>query len=257
VTSFAGTGEYYERYRVQYPDEVFDWIRAEYNLDGTGRLLDVGCGTGFVCVSLSSSFADVVAIDPEPDMLRVAERAARSQGVGNVRFVCQRAEDIRPSLAPLRLVTFGNSFHWTDRVNVARALFPLIEPGGGLVALVSSSVWAGEQPWQVAFLDTIDAWTGQGQRARSGRLPGLPLHQEVLRETPFGEPRVVDIVKRHTWTTETLIGLLRSSSLQLRSALGDRVEAFERDLRERLLRLVPDDCFVEEIEFTIISSKRS
>jgi SAM-dependent methyltransferase len=257
VTAFAGTAENYQRYRVPYPDEVFDWIRHEYGLDGRGRLLDAGCGTGYVCLPLSRWFEDVVAIDPEPDMLRAAERAARMQGVANVRFLRQSAEDVSPSLAPLRLVTFGNSFHWTDRARVAHAFFSLIAPGGGLVALASSSVWEGEQPWKVTLLDTINAWTGQGRRARSGRLPGAPLHQDVLRETPFGEPRVVDIVKRHTWTTDTLIGLLYSSSLQLPRVLGDRIGGFERDLRNRLIRLAPDDRFVDDIEFTIISAKRS
>lgn len=35
------------------------------------------------------------------------------------------------------------------------------------------------------------------------------------------------------------------------------MEEFEGDLRARLLRLAPDDRFVDDIEFTIISSKRS
>jgi hypothetical protein len=154
-------------------------------------------------------------------------------------------------------VTFGNSYHWTDRVTVARTLFPLIEPGGGLVILASSSVRVGKQMWKAALRDTINAWTGQGQRAGTSRLPGAPQHQDVLRETPFGEPRVVDIVKRHTWTTDTLIGRLYSSSRQLRGVLGDRAGEFERDLRQRLMCLAPDDRFVEDIDFKIISAKRS
>lgn len=155
-------------------------------------------------------------------------------------------------------MTFGNSFHWTDRAKVARALFPLIAPGGGLVALASSSVWTGEEPWKAALLETIDAWIGPGarQRVSAGRLPGAPHHQDVLRETPFSEPRVVDVVKRHTWTTDMLIGLLYSSSLQLRGVLGDRAEEFERDLRERLIRLASDDRFVDDIKFTIISAPK-
>jgi len=258
VTAFAGVAEDYQRYRVPYPDEVFDWIVREYGLDRRGRLLDVGCGTGYACLPLSPWFEEVIAIDPEPDMLRVAGRAADERGVANVRLMCLKAEDVPPALGPLRLVTFGNSFHWTDRLKVAHALFPLISPGGGLVVLASSSVWAGEEPWKAALLETTNARLGQdlGRRAGAGRLPGALLHQEVLRETPFGEPRVVNVVKRHAWTTDTLIGLLYSSSLQLRDILGNRAGDFERDLRERLIRLAPNDRFVEDIEFTIVSARK-
>jgi hypothetical protein len=45
-----GAAKYYERYRVPYPQEVFDWIVNEYRLDGCGRLLDGGCGTGQAAV---------------------------------------------------------------------------------------------------------------------------------------------------------------------------------------------------------------
>jgi len=258
VTAFAGVAEDYQRYRVPYPDEVFDWIVREYGLDRRGRLLDAGCGTGYVCLPLSTWFEDVVAIDPEPGMLHVAARLAHERRVTNVQFLRLSAEDLPPAFAPLRLVTFGNSFHWTDRVKVAHALFPLIVSGGGLVALASSSVWAGEEPWKAALLETMNAWLGPdlGRRVGAGRLPGAPLHQDVLRETPFGEPRVVNVVKRHAWTTDALIGLLYSSSLQVRDVLGGRTGEFERDLRGRLTRLVPYDRFEEDIEFTVISARK-
>jgi SAM-dependent methyltransferase len=257
-TTFAGVAQDYQRYRVPYPDQVFNWIVREYGLDGRGRLLDVGCGTGYACLPLSSWFEDVVAIDPELDMLRVAAREANEFGVNNVRFLCLRGEEVPPTLAPLRLVMFGNSFHWTDRLEVANALFRLIASGGGLVAIASSGVWAGQEPWQAALLETMNAWLGPEvtRRATGGRLPGAPLHQDVLRQTPFSEPRVVDMVQPHVWTTDTLIGLLYSSSLQVRDTLGHRAGEFERDLRERLIRLAPNDRFVDNIEFTIISARK-
>ena len=48
-------------------------------------------------------------------------------------------------LPPTRLVTFGQSLHWTDRRLVADAVFDVLEPGGSL-ALVSHDIAAGPPP---------------------------------------------------------------------------------------------------------------
>src|SRR5262245_18383532 len=116
---FFGTADYYERYRPPYPQEVFDWVIAEHKLDGRGRLLDVGCGTGQVALPLSQWSEEVIAIDPEQRMLQIGDRTARQRNIANVRFLTMRAEDVSNDMSPLRLVTFGASYHWTDRVVVA------------------------------------------------------------------------------------------------------------------------------------------
>jgi hypothetical protein len=61
---FLGAAQYYERYRVPYPQEVFDWIINEYRLDGRGRLLDGGCGTGQVALPLSRWFGESLRSTP-------------------------------------------------------------------------------------------------------------------------------------------------------------------------------------------------
>jgi cyclopropane fatty-acyl-phospholipid synthase-like methyltransferase len=50
---FAGTADCYRRFRPAYLTEVFDWIVAQHGLNGAGRLLDCGCGTGGVFVGLA------------------------------------------------------------------------------------------------------------------------------------------------------------------------------------------------------------
>src|SRR5205085_5207244 len=59
---FAGTAANYARYRPGYPVPLFERIVAAFRLDGTGRLLDVGCGTGKLALPLASQVAAVVGL---------------------------------------------------------------------------------------------------------------------------------------------------------------------------------------------------
>jgi ubiquinone/menaquinone biosynthesis C-methylase UbiE len=254
---FQGTAEVYQRYRVPYPNEAFDWIVNEFRLDGRGRLLDSGCGTGQVAVPLARWFDEVVAIDPDQDMLRIAERTAREAGVSNVRFLNARAEDVPGTIAPLRLATFGASFHWTDRTAVANRLYDMIEPGGGLVALSPASFWSGREAWHQVVIKTIRHWLGAERRAGAGLFKVGPLHQEYLAQTRFTDIKSVDIRKLHIWTADSIVGYLSSTSFASRAVLGKSWTAFENDLRARLTGHSSEDRFAEEIEISIVSARRS
>ena len=62
----------------------------------------------------------------------------------NIRWVRGLAEDL-PAVAPgpYRLVTFGQSFHWTDEQRVAETVYDMLEPGGALALIVHT---AAERP---------------------------------------------------------------------------------------------------------------
>ena len=49
-------------------------------LSGRGRLLDLACGTGQLAFALRSSFAEVWAVDQEPDMVEVVAAKAAADG---------------------------------------------------------------------------------------------------------------------------------------------------------------------------------
>lgn len=253
---FDGTAEYYELYRVPYPQEVFNWVIREHKLDGRGRLLDGGCGTGQIALRVSTWFDEVVAIDPERQMLDVGERLARKQAVTNVSFLRMRAEEVSGEVSPLRMAAFGASFHWTDRILVANRLYKLLEPGGGLVLLAPSGIWRGPEPWKQVVVQTLKDWLGADRLAALRPFRAAPLHQECLAQTPFVDLKVVDICKEHIWTTDSLVGYLYSTSFASKAVLGPLRSEFERDLRGRLSAFRAEDGLAEEIEVTIISARK-
>src|SRR4051812_20688648 len=104
-TLFAGSARYYVRGRLPYPDGLAAGLATALQLDGRGRLIDVGCGPGLIALSVAHVFEEVVGLDPDPGMLDEAQRLATERGVGNARWVCARAEDLPLDLGQFRVAT--------------------------------------------------------------------------------------------------------------------------------------------------------
>ena len=136
-TIYLGSAAHYRYGRPAYSPELEAFLTRKMGLDGNGRLLDVGCGPGVLTVRLAHLFAHAVGLDPDAGMLAEGRRAAEEKGAGNIRWVQGLAEDL-PAAAPgpYRLVTFGQSFHWTDEQHVAEAVYDMLEPGGALALIV-------------------------------------------------------------------------------------------------------------------------
>lgn len=253
---FLGTADYYRRYRPRYPAETFEWIVRTFKLDGTGQLLDGGCGTGEVFVPLSAWFEHVLAVDIDPDMIRLARLATEEAKLGNVELLCTSVDEALERCASLRLATFGASFHWMDRVALGNRLYEKLEPGGGLVLVAPSSIWRGDEAWKTIVRDTIQHWLGAERRAGSGTYTPGPRHEECLAQTPFPTIEIYEINHLHSWTPDSLLGYLYSTSFASGAVLGDKKGAFEADLRKRLAEVHPDGVLPDEIEVTIISAQK-
>ena len=136
-TIYAGAAAHYRPGRPPYSPQLESVLAEELNLDGSGRLLDGGCGPGILTVRLAHLFEEAVGLDPDPGMLDEGRRAADAAGLPDIRWVQARAEEL-PEAAPgpYRLVTFGQSLHWTDEARVAEAVYDMLEPGGALALTV-------------------------------------------------------------------------------------------------------------------------
>ena len=107
-TIYLGAAPHYRPGRPPYSPVMEDVLTQELRLDGTARMLDVGCGPGILTVRLARLFDEVVGLDPDPEMLAEDGRARAERGLGNIRWVQAVAEDLpEASPGPYRLVTFG------------------------------------------------------------------------------------------------------------------------------------------------------
>ena len=127
---YAGAALYYAEYRQRVSTEFIVLLAARLGWTGPGQL----------ALLVAPVVADVVAIEPEPDMLAEGQRRARALGANNVTFIAANSDDLgalRASLGRFRTALMGQSFHWMlEKDRVLRDLSAMIDERGGSVAFV-------------------------------------------------------------------------------------------------------------------------
>lgn len=253
-TIYLGAAAHYRNGRPPYSAELATTLRRELRLDGHGRLLDVGCGPGVLTIDLASLFDEAIGLDPDADMLEVAARRAEQQQVTNVSWIQALAEDIpQLELGPFTLVTFGQSFHWTDRERVAETVYDLLEPGAAMVCIAHEApgrptpTGPDHPPIPHDQIGTlIDRYLGARRRAGQGYSNPQPdRYEDAIARTRFGPPRTVhapgrpDIVR----DIDSVVDGYYSMSSSAPHLFGDQRAQFDDELRTLLRQHSADGLF--------------
>ena len=256
-TLYEGSAAFYVAGRRPYPAVVADALRARLGLDGSGRLLDVGCGPGPLTLLLAPLFGSAVGIDADAAMLECARQAARRAGIDNVGWHQMRAEALPAALGSFRVVTFAQSFHWTDQLLVAGLIRQMLEPGGACVLVYANThegiggddALPSPRPPRGQIGDLIARYLGSVRRAGRGALPdGLANGAEsALREAGFQGPARTEVGGGDIWdrTEDEVVASVFSLSSAAPHLFGDRLAAFEHELRGILRSSSPGGHFCE------------
>ena len=251
---YTGAAPYYVVGRVAYPTELADRIAAELALDGTGRLLDVGCGPGSLTLLLAGRFTAAVGVDADPGMLREADRLAREAGVTNIAWRQLYAEALPADLGRFRLVTFAQSFHWMDQRRVARAVHGMLTPDGASVHVHATTHRGIETEAELPLpsppypaLDELSRrYLGPPPRRSGG--PGTSGESDVYRAAGFRGPTSITVARPVvTRTAEEVVAAHLSLSTSTPHLFGDRLAGFLDEAHALLDAASPTGEFSEQL----------
>jgi len=250
---FAGTAWYYARSRPEYPEQVIRLLADKFKLNKGSRVLDLGCGTGQVALQLAPLVAEVVAIDPLEEMLQEGRLLATSKGIHNIRWLLGESGNlahIALDIGEIDLTVIAQAFHWMDREQTLRDLYPLLKPGGGLVLIMADGpkTDSPNTDWKIIISNTVRFWMGDVRKAGTKGTYTHPAKrfETVLVESGFHGLESYEFKTKRSWTPDSIVGYLYSTSSTSIPVLGDRKEPFEADLRKRLDALDPSGLFEED-----------
>jgi SAM-dependent methyltransferase len=188
----------YVRYRPHYPRQIIDILKAEFGLDPSWTVADLGSGTGLSSERFVEAGCSVLGVEPNREMRAAAE--ARYSGDPNFESVAARAEASGIEADSVDLYVSGQAFHWFDKPGARAEALRILRPPKR--ALLMWNDWsAGDSPFlrdYGAFLDArmperggsdhrnlteddFDAFFGKGRWRRSEVRNGQMVNYEGLK----------------------------------------------------------------------------
>jgi len=261
---YAGSAKYYAVGRVAYPPQLAAQLVEALQLDGSGVLLDVGCGPGSLTLLLAPHVGEAIGVDADAEMLSEASQLAILQQVPNVTWRHLRGEDFPADLPRPRLVTFAQSFHWMDRPRVAAAVRRMLVTDGALVhvgatthqGIDSDTQLPYPRPPRQAVDQLVRRYLGPQRRAGQSILAAGTSGDEddVYRAVGFEGPERHEVPGRVVERTAgQVVASVYSLSCSAPHLFGDRLPAFDEQLRQLLIDASDEGRFAEQMRSITLS----
>ncbi len=104
---YAGAAWYYAEYRGRVGDTFLTMLATRLGWSSQDRILDLGAGPGQLSVPLAALVGEVVALEPEADMVTKGKRRVRNLDIKNIRFVLGGSDDLTNLRRSLGIVSCG------------------------------------------------------------------------------------------------------------------------------------------------------
>jgi len=218
---FAKEALAYARGRPEYPVAVDQWLREALQLNDARTVVDLGAGTGKFTRRLLATGANIIAVEPVPEMLAQLTRI-----LPNVAARSGTAESIPVNDAAVDAVVCAQSFHWFASKAALQEIRRVLKPGGhlGLIWNVRNEA----VDWCAAMTAIMAPYQGDAPRYGSGAWRKVfpaegfgPLREEHFRNGHTGHPEQV-IVER-VLSTSFIAALPRPQHLIVAARLRDLI----------------------------------
>jgi len=158
---FARAPDDYERGRPSYGDEVVACLTRTLRLGPGRRALDLAAGTGKLTRALTSTGADLVAVEPVAEM-----RARIVETLPEAHVLAGTAESIPLPAGSVDAVAAAQAFHWFRGDEALAEIHRVLRPRGRL-----GLVWNARdesEPWVAGLTEILERYRGDTPSFRTG-----------------------------------------------------------------------------------------
>jgi SAM-dependent methyltransferase len=253
---FQSTAKHYLAGRPPYAPALIARVAQRCGLRRTHSVLDLGCGPGQLALAFSRFVGAVLAVDPEPDMLRVARAAASKAAAAPIEFLRASADDLDTQLGSFRMVTIGRAFHWMDRADTLERLDTIVDPLGAVVLFHDSHLELSDNGWHREYRALLARYSGGDAGWERRRAADWIPHEAILLDSPFKVLERIGVIERRQTAIDRLVDRAFSMSSTSRKRLGPRANVLAREIRSMMLGHAVKGMVTEVVESQALIARR-
>lgn len=224
--SFGANAAGYDRYRLSYPVEVVDRIRA-YATAPLVRAIEIGAGTGKATTVVAGGGIDVTAVEPDPVMLGVLVANTAGLEVTPVRSTFEAVG----TPAHFDLLYAAAAWHWTDPETRWTRAAALVR-AGGTVAFFGGPMEIADDDVRGAVVAARRALVPEDEIPSPGECPAEDDLEwpgtELLESELFTDVEQQVMPRRPLVRADDYVGHLSTVSAYLQLQGADRDEVLRR-----------------------------
>ncbi|MGJ5180268.1 class I SAM-dependent methyltransferase [Bradyrhizobium oligotrophicum] len=248
---FQSTVPHYVAGRPNYAPALIRTVADHLHLSNDHRLMDLGCGPGWLGIAFAPFVGQVIGIDPEPAMLEVARTIAAASSVA-IELVEGSSYSLGLHLGTFRAVTIGRAFHWMDRTDTLRKLDDLIEQDGAVILFNDVRPDVPQNAWYKSYTEVVDRFTNRSV----GFAPERLRHETVLLASRFDQLTRLGVIEQKSVPVDRLIDRALSMSTSSPEQLGELSGQLAQQMTAEMLPFASNGNVVEVIESQALIARR-
>lgn len=228
----------YDRFRPNYPDELFEEIGQRLPIPRQPHVVDLGAGTGRASLAMAELGWRVTAVEPGKPMLDVLRGRAANQGL-LISSVQASAEETGLDAGSADLVTAAQAFHWFDKDRALQEAARILKPNGGL-ALFWNVRDAERSPFLADYAELLRRTTDSPEDPGIGRYEsgGMDETRRAIEAhaAAFDTPQLTHLQHEVMMTGDEFIGMAFTASYVRVGQTPEEQDRFRLDLAALLGR---------------------
>ncbi|HEY4161644.1 MAG TPA: methyltransferase domain-containing protein [Dongiaceae bacterium] len=252
---FRSAAQHYLQGRPAYAQRLFERVAEACELKPTDTVLDLGCGPGQLALGFAPFVASVTAVDPEPEMLKIAEQSAANAGF-DIHCVTGSSYDIGPELGRFKIATIGRAFHWMDRADTLKRLDRMIDAEGAVVLFRDQHIEVTENDWRKSYRALLDRYSAEDDARRMRKSDYWTNHEAVLFDSSFSVLERIGVIERRLTPVEQIENRMLSLSSVSHAQIGEKADRMVEELRTMLADFAVDGAVQEVVESQALIARR-